>query len=587
MPRSILWAALATLTLLAMTGCDEEGDKTTIVIDDSHMYGILIERQPGYLLVPGLENPLYCFAYFEGDARQDWTDRVTWSVSDPTWATITRTGVLTPLREGSGIVRAKSPEGWVSDQTFWVPRVVSLDLQGDERVVLIGDDIPVRVIAGLSAGYNEEVGPLVPLDWTVSNPAVVHATTQRTLHADAMGNTAVTATLSGVVGNPLVLTVDSVTNIYCVELSDPPYLPLDTIIFSAYGYGYLTGLWLMTSLVEWTVSDPTTLLPLGYGRFLVMEPGDFTVTASYDGLSAYSGYFSMWEVASVALDPSEIPDTVARGDTVQFVAQATIVGHGEQDLTARALWQCSDTTIGTFAAPGMFIARGNGRCQVHAEVGLKWSPSVAVTVFSPALLDEDFESYPVGNFNGNALWEVWVGGTGTRVGITDLLGTRAHVCVLVDSTYSNNAGINTMPDAIGAVTVGTVDMDVMAGYGMSIFIGGPYSSYAAVEIYFSNGNVYVNDSWVSGYSNASWYHLNIVFDCATDRFDFALNDQRLVQNGYFYNSQTYVDYLAWYTTPSSTHGVGYLDNVVVDGIVISTMNRTAPPHDGATLSADR
>jgi hypothetical protein len=579
--RTILVCAL-TLLLCAgiiFLGCKEEGD-TVNVTNTSPVtpYAIEIGTVPGYLMIPELDNPLKCYAYFSSYAAQDWTDRMTWRVLDSTWATITPRGILRPKRVGTGYVEAVSQDGWTAEASFTVSSLSQLALTVNSNILLRGEESPVSITAVLSDGMLRTVSSAMPTTWILTRPAVAHRTSSGSLLGDITGQTVLTVSLGNIHSNPVALTVDSILSLTCLENSTGPYLPMDTIRYRAVATTYLLGTMAVSDRVDWVTSNPDQILCYGNGVLVPTAAGTFDVHVRRGTVESGSRSCEVWDVTALSISPAVIQDTLARGDTIRFTATATVTGHGDQTFTNRAQWISSNPAVGSFVRAGVFVASANGQTEISAQSAFTVSPTTTINVFSPALISDGFETYPLGTFASNATWQVYTGSSYyNRVKIDTVAVLGTHGCALVDSDYSYSTGINTQPAALGMLLSGTVEFDLRPQYGTNVWIGGPSSSYSAVQIYFYSSYLTVNYGSDISYTLGNWYHFKVEFDCQTDRFNLSINNTTVLTNSSFYYPQAYLDYVGIYASSSSYYNTPHIDNVWIDGVVQSSATLPCKP----------
>ena len=571
-------------TVFVIGSCDLSSD-TTVTQDPYYVTGLRIVVPAGYPLVPGIDIPLRCMAQFNYSAEQDWTDRVTWSITDPSWASIDANGVFRAWRTTVGEIRVTSNDGWTITDTLRVSTLEAVALYPAQNLLLGGEECAVDVRARLSGGYEVSVSSQVERVWTFTAPNILTVTPDNILHAQFCGQAAVSVSLAGINSFPVVMTVDSILAVSCEELTSAPYLPLDTVKFDAIATTYITGSLPVSDRASWWSSSSLALLHIMNGVFVATAPGQYHAVTSLAGHTGIAGV-EIWNVLSLDISPTEVADTLDRNDTLQFTTTAVVEGHGSQDLTSRATWISTNSDCGIFATPGMFIANRTGQTQVYAQIGFVMSPRTTINVFAPALINDGFESYALGTFTSNVIWDVWTGEDDeTKVEIWNVAATGVKGCALIDSVYDYTAGIESQAGYIGDLYSGSVEADLRPGPGLWMWVGGPSSSYLAAMVMFRYGDVYLNFYDVVGdYTPDEWYHVRFDFDCETDRFDFYLNGEQLVSDEYFYYSQDYIDQVSAYTSPADEDGIAHVDNFWVDGYeeqnpMSSRRERTPRPGD--------
>ncbi len=563
---SVIVIAVVCIFLAVTQGCKTEGDTVNVNVPNDVFNGLTIEPATGYLMVAGMDNPLRCIAHYQQSAEQDWTNRVRWSVSDESWASISLTGVLRPKKVGVGEVLAASPEGWIATTQITVQSVVNLSLHVSEPVLLKGEETGMELTALLDDGIPHSLPARAISSWSFTDSLVAHVTADGSLHGDRLGQTALVASAGSVSSFPAIVTVDSVLSLSVEIVSQSPYLPLDTLRAVCTAGMRYSGNFPASSRAHWSTTDPASFVSLGNGLFVPVTSGQFSVQAVYGGVSASPLAVEIWHVDSLTITPTQVTDTLSRGDSVLFHCQAVIANHGTQDLTDQVQWISTNTVAGDFVAPGVFVGKRTGMTEVLAQSGFTMSSRITINVFSLAVFADDFESYNLGLFSSNARWEVYADGT-AEVNVSSVASTGVRSCELADSDYSYNCGINNVAGAYEGIVTGSVELDVRPGPGQWTWVGGPYSNETAAQIEFnSGGQINFNGSYVQSYEASTWYHLRVDFDCNTDRCDFYIDGVLVRSNASFYYTQSSITYVGTYSSPAYTSGCSYVDNVTISDL---------------------
>jgi hypothetical protein len=568
--RTILVAFVALsllMTSYVFTGCSEEGDNITVNVPNDQLQGLVLELVEGYLLAPNLDCQLRCIAQYQDFADQDWTSLMSWAVSDPTWADINAWGVLRPKRTGVGEVLAISPEGWFVRANFNVNSIEHLTITLENSVLLKGEESGTTLTARLSNGQSQVVSSWLPVSWSFTDPSVAHMTSDGAVHADKVGQTVVTASLTDVNSYPVALTVDSVTSMTTNLWTPAPYLPLDTLVFHCNATMVMSGTVDVSDRVTWVASDPAHLLHVGNGVFFATAAGAYTVNATLAGITSASEHADVWDVTALQLTPGSVTDTLNGGDTLRFIAMATVTDHPVQNLTNRAQWISTSPSVGVFISPGFFQAGQTGVTEVYAQVGFVTSSRITIYAQRTALFTETFEGYPLGTFTSNSLWQVSDGGSFTGITIVSPgAGGSAKSCMISDSNSSNSSYILTQSNVFGQVYSGSFEVDVRPPQTTSeayirIDIMGTGMN-SAIFLEFYGGTIYCNSSSVGAYANNQWIHVRAEFDCSNDYYDLYIDGDHVRDNAYFYYTQSSIGYVRIASQGSS--GYMYVDNVLID-----------------------
>src|SRR5262249_49637386 len=158
----------------------------------------------------------------------------------------------------------------------------------------------------------------------------------------------------------------------------------DQIRFQATAH-YDTGEWRdVTSQVAWRTSNAAVATIDDTGVMTAVDGGDTTIDAALGEIT--SNPVSVRVVNEATLQALFIYQkggdrAVARGDQRFFHATGYYDVGISRDVTAEAIWQSSDATIGGFDTPGVFTARAAGSVQVFAALGGQQSATLSLEVF--------------------------------------------------------------------------------------------------------------------------------------------------------------------------------------------------------------
>ena len=569
--KSVSIRILVTLVIVAsLTSCTEEGDVITVDESNEVFTGMTLESVENYLLVPGVDNPIRAIAHFGANAVQDWTDRVTWSVSDPNWGEISSAGVLRPMQAGTGQVRAISPELWVGTQDLLVRDIVSIEAFAEQSSLILRNEFsPVSARVTLSDNSVVVLGSELPVVWSVSDPAIARVDEYWNVHGISMGSSAVRARLVDVISSPVIFTIDSVLSLEVAETTMGPYLPFDTVGISAIAVTWLSGTLDVRDRVAWGVSDSLHLIPLQLGEFIPVAAGEFMVQALLVDQVSPPLPIYVWNVTTIVMEPSIVLDTLQQADTLHFSAVTSAEGHGEVDLTERVDWLSSNPAVGFFLEPGVFLPASQGMTSVSAKLGVVTSNAVDVVCNVPSVFEENFESYPLGTLYWYDVWDVFQNGSpGQRVAVAYDQSRGSRVLMIVDSSNTYSTIVDTAPQVFsahrGQVTFGAR----VNGHGLRFIVGaGASQNQRAMMIEFSGGSIHATNSNtltpIHSYVVDRWYEFVFTFDCSTDRYDVYVDGERFADNFLFEYPQAVLHYVRMQTLDALMTNRSYVDDIIV------------------------
>jgi hypothetical protein len=387
----------------------------------------------------------------------------------------------------------------------------------------------------------------------------------RTLTGIRSGQTAIAAGLAGVSSSPVILTVDSLISISCLEMSTAPYLPLDTVQLAATATTRLSANLPVSNRVNWVSSDPARLMGVANGIFIPIVPGFYGVHAELNGRSSDPLLVDVWNVTALDITPT-LPDTMHRGDTLRFAATATIENHDQQVMTNHAVWTSSNPVSGSFIGPGLFVAGSAGQTLAQARIGIVATAQVPVSVVSVPVLTETFESYPPGTFDGGTHWTVSVMDPG-RAMISAIAHESAKSCLLLDTSYYSECGMVTRSDAFSPVVQGLAEADMRTnGDGLAFEILGS-AGYPNATVSFRNGGIYTfsttSSVFLQHFQADTWYHIAVDFDCLTGTYNVYIDGVARASQMNFVNFSNAVTEL-WVGIMNGYQGnYSYVDNITL------------------------
>ena len=160
----------------------------------------------------------------------------------------------------------------------------------------------------------------------------------------------------------------------------------------------------ITSQVTWASSDSTVITISTGGLATALKLGTASISASNGSVSSPPGAAATVGdpvISSIAVGPN--PASVQVGSTVQFSATATLTDGSEQDISATASWNSSNTAVATIDTAGLATGVVQGTSNITAAAaglgGTVTSPASTLTV-TAVLVSIDVEptapSVPLG-----------------------------------------------------------------------------------------------------------------------------------------------------------------------------------------------
>lgn len=313
---------------------------------------------------------------------------VTWATSSSSVATVSSTGLVTSVADGTATITATS--GSVSaTATVTVAQVASLVSISPETTTLtsIGDTVTLTATV-TDAGGTVITGADSALMWFFGNTGegsdiitlshAVWESLSSTNIATSVGNgTAIVAACVVDTGSPRTcipsqsyraasVTVNQV--IASIELADTSFTALGDTALAPISLWDNNGNSITDiSVVDWTTSDPTIVTVSDSGILVSVGNGTATIRAS-SGLYSTTASVAVTQVASaITLSQNAIEFSVI-GDTAQL--SATVQDANGNDISGTdVIWATSDQSIATVSSSGLVTAISWGGVEITAAAG--------------------------------------------------------------------------------------------------------------------------------------------------------------------------------------------------------------------------
>jgi hypothetical protein len=186
---------------------EEVSGSSTITVPFGHPDSFLIQEASE--LPVGIPYPVVAYAYYRGLSGLDVSALVTWSVDDPSVATIAAGGLVHALKPGTTLVRASYPGATIAPLTLTVSQASLLTIElSPQNVQVYRTDPPQRFTAQgtYDSGQVFDVTGLAV--WSTGNPQVASvsnaAASIGSVTGLKVGTTAVRAALAGVTGSTIL-----------------------------------------------------------------------------------------------------------------------------------------------------------------------------------------------------------------------------------------------------------------------------------------------------------------------------------------------------------------------------------------------
>jgi len=315
---------------------------------------------------------------------------VTYSASNPSIASVSTTGLVTAVTEGTSTITA-SVEGKSAAVVVTVAReaVAGVTLNPPvAQIMRVGGQLqitatPRNATGGVLTGRS--------VTWFTNNPTVASVSQQGVVTALAVGSATITAEIE--------LRTASLT----VNVSE---VPAKTVTIDPDNFALGTGLTrqltltvidsagkVVTSLanrqVVWLSSSSIVATVNNTGVVTGTGAGTARISVTVDGVKSNDAVVNVSpQVSSVRLTPSN-PQLLRVGTSVQVSAQA--LDNQNQPIPGKtANWFTNNPTVASVSASGLITGVGVGTTTITADIDGRSSPALQVTVTLVPVLSVTF-----------------------------------------------------------------------------------------------------------------------------------------------------------------------------------------------------
>ncbi|MDX7922551.1 Ig-like domain-containing protein, partial [Aeromonas media] len=234
--------------------------------------------------------------------------------------------------------------------------------------------------------------------WLSDDAATATITPNGLLTGVEQGNAEVTASLDGVTGNAVQVTVTDAI-LTTIEIT-PPSVSLSKgqtqqlTATATYSDNTTAD---VTSSVAWLSDDAATATITATGLLTGVEQGSAEVTASLDGVTGNAVQVTVTDAILTAIEITPPSVSVGKGQTQQLTATATYSDNTTANVTSSVAWLSDDAATATITATGLLTGVEQGSAEVTASLDGVTSDRVTVNVVVTPLFGA-FEDISVNDF---------------------------------------------------------------------------------------------------------------------------------------------------------------------------------------------
>jgi uncharacterized protein YjdB len=308
----------------------------------------------------------------QGNAMRE--RKVVWASENASIATVTQSGVVTGIAQGSVQIAASSGGKSSSAVITVTPRPVSL-----VRITPGSATINVAGSVTLSAEAVDASGsPVVgrTVTWSSSNETIAVVSSNGVVAGIAEGSVTITATVDGRSGTAAITVAPQPVATVTLDPTGATTIVGRRVTFRATAFG-AQGNPLTGRTIVWTSSNPVIATVSSAGEVLGLAVGSAQIRATIEGKFAEATVLvDPVPVARVVTNPNSI--TLNPGQTSQLTI--TLTDSAGNILTGRSItYSSSDAAIATVSNTGLITAVAEGSAQIQATSEGK-SATTVVTV---------------------------------------------------------------------------------------------------------------------------------------------------------------------------------------------------------------
>jgi trimeric autotransporter adhesin len=446
--------SIALLCLGLLPACSKSAPKT---VTQPTLESIQITLTASSVAA-GLSDQLTATGEYSDGTSQNLTTSVTWTSSASNVATVSATGAVTTLAQGTAkITGTLSGVNGSVTLTVNAPAITALVVSSTSASIARGTTVQFTATGTLTNGTTENVTGLVT--WSSSNSSVVSINlngAQGLALGLIAGTSTITATANGV-SSSATLTVTTAT---LTSLSVTPVaasIPLGTVQqFTATGTFSDSTTQDITGTVVWSASPATVASITVSGLATAKDLGNFTVTATSGAISnSVSATVNAADLSSITVLPAN--SKIAQNTTAQFSATGTFNDGSTRNLTDEVTWSSSNT--GAVSINSIGVAKGLTPTVSPATITATLGSVSGTTTL--AVSDATIVSISVSP-TGRTI----APGTELSFTATGTFSDSSTQVITQDVTWtSSNTSVATV-GAVGVVTgVGQGSADIIASFG--------------------------------------------------------------------------------------------------------------------------
>ncbi|MGH9530316.1 MAG: beta strand repeat-containing protein [Terriglobales bacterium] len=455
---------------------------------------------------------------FSDSSTQDISNTVVWSSSEPTFVSITVSGIATGLNLTQNLPPKAAPiaitatSGSVSGSTTSITvnaaDLTSLSIQGSLTVAQ-GTTSKLTAIGLFNDGSTRDVSAQAA--WSSSNTAAATIQTNGKLQAVSQGLATITATL----GSQTVSANVNVTNATVISISVTPSIssiaPLTQVTFAATGQFSDSSTQVISGNVNWATSDNTvgtvSNTAGSKGIAVGVGSGSAAITATFEGVSGSAQLnVSGANLTGIVINPPSA--ILAIASTQQYVATAAYDDGTSQNVSTLVTWSSSSTSTATITPFGQATGQSQGAATITASLGgfaasstlLVESSgaltSITITPSSSTIPQQIMTGFTAIGWFANGSQDLtsavtWTSSNASAATVSNAAGTRGYATGIAPGTSTISAifagvvattSLNVTNATLVGMNITPGNPNISVGNNQSFVVTGTFSDNSTVDL---------------------------------------------------------------------------------------------------------
>ncbi|MGL5524795.1 MAG: Ig-like domain-containing protein, partial [Aeromonas veronii] len=250
------------------------------------------------------------------------------------------------------------------------------------------------------------------------------------------GSVIIIASIGGVVSDDFRLTVVSPALRY-IQVSPSPISiargqSQQLVATAIYSNGSNVDI---TNTVDWLSTETSVAIVTPSGVLMGISPGSTTITANFSGVSSNAVQSQITDASLVSIQVSPSPISIAHGQSKQLVATATYSNGTSADITNKATWLSTETSVAIVMPGGVLMGVSPGSTTVTANFSGVSSNAVQSQITDASLISIQVSPSPISIAHGQSkqLTATAIYSNGTSADITNTaawLSTETSVAIV-------------------------------------------------------------------------------------------------------------------------------------------------------------